>query len=101
MFPVVLSTQAKGLTVCLSVLEGQLQHGSGLQEVLSSHVLQAITNSAEYGPCNIELQRSPQLEVIKGLAQLEGKALVAAAAAQALRMAGVKGSSDGAGSHAG
>jgi hypothetical protein len=76
--------------VCLSVLEAQLQQGPQLQELLASHILQAVTNAAEYGPCNVELQRSPKLQVIKDLAAMQGRSLLAAAAAQALRMAGVK-----------
>lgn len=55
--------QAQGLAVCLGVLEAQLHAGPALQEAFASHVLQAITNAAEYGPCNVELQRSPQLQV--------------------------------------
>ena len=73
----------------MAVLDMQLQQGPQLQEVLSSHVLQAITNAAEYGPCKVELQRSSQLPVIKELAGLQGMCLLATAAAQALRMAGV------------
>lgn len=88
--------------MCLSVLEAQQQqqqassdgnsiNSPALQdELMTSHVLQAITNASEYGPCNVELQRSPQLQVVRDLAAVEGKPLVTAAAAQALRMAGVK-----------
>lgn len=83
-------SQAKGLSACLAVLQMQLQQGHELQETLCSQVLQAITNSAEYGPCNVELQRSPQLQMIKEMAGMEGRSLLAAAATQALRMAGVK-----------
>lgn len=81
--------------MCLSVLEEAAQEcmlhdEAGQEEVLASHVLQAITNTAEYGSCNVELQRSAQLQVVKDLAAAEGKPVLAAAAAQALRMAGVK-----------
>lgn len=82
--------QERGLAVCLAVLETQLQQGPQLQDVLASHVLQAVTNAAEYGPCNVELRRSPQLSVIRELASMQGRRLLAAAATQALRMAGVK-----------
>lgn len=82
--------QARGLSTSLAVLQAQLQQGAQLQETMCSHVLQTITNSAEYGPCNVELQRTPQLQVIKELAAMESKSLLAAAATQALRMAGVK-----------
>jgi hypothetical protein len=58
-----LHPQAQGLSVCLDVLEAQLHAGPELQEAFASHVLQAITNAAEYGPCNVELQRSHQLQV--------------------------------------
>jgi hypothetical protein len=86
------AAQAQGLLVCLSVVEAQLQ-GPGVQELLTSHVLQAVTNAAEYGPCNTQLQRAPQLQAVKALAALEDKPLVAAAAVQTLRMAGIKNSS--------
>lgn len=58
-----LYVQAQGLAVCLDVLEAQLHAGPELQEAFASHVLQAVTNAAEYGPCNVELQRSSQLQV--------------------------------------
>lgn len=101
--------QAGGLAVCLDVLDAQLQSlqatadfagvtASPLppppgEERLVVNVLQSITNAAEYGPCNVVLQRSPQLQIIRGLRQLssaEVAPLLHAAASQALRMAGIK-----------
>lgn len=86
-------SQAQGLQVCLSLLEDHQQAGIGMKEVLCSHVLQAVNNAAEYGPCRVALQRSPQLEVIRRLAEQHGQPLVVAAATQALRIAGVPGGS--------
>jgi hypothetical protein len=74
-----LRAQAGGLAVCLGVLAVQLQRlqdggqaagaadtgsaSSGLLEALAVNTLQAITNAAEYPPCNTELARAPQLQV--------------------------------------
>lgn len=82
--------QARGLPVCLTILQAQAAKAGALDEALISHVLQAVTNAAEYGPCGVELQRAPELQVIQGLATLRDKRLVQTAAVQALRMAGVK-----------
>jgi hypothetical protein len=86
--------QAGGLRACLSILEAQLQRlqgGGSLLEAVTVNTLQTITNAGEYPACDVELRRSAQLEVVRGLAsQQAASSLVQAAAQQALRMAGVK-----------
>lgn len=95
--------QAGGLAACLGALAAQLgalqgggraQDGPGARpaEALAVNVLHVLANSAEYPPFAVDLRRAPQLAAVTGLAGARSAPpAVAAAAAQALRVAGVRG----------